>query len=95
MVLPEVTLRESEHRRRPVMVMAICSPAGVTTTSNGPAVRDPAELLAFTEYTNEVVPVGGVPASTPVVLLMASRDGAPVTDEYVGGGVPLGTNVYP
>jgi hypothetical protein len=93
-ILPDVTPPESEYRKPPVMVMAICSPPGLTTTSNGPAVGVPAGLLAFTENTNDVVPVGGVPPSTPVALLMASHDGAPVSNEYVGGGVPVATNVY-
>jgi hypothetical protein len=64
----------------------------VTATVNGPAFTLVTLFVAITVYLNDVVPVGGVPLNTPLVVSIVSHAGAAV-NEYVGAGVPLASNV--
>ena len=68
--------------------------AGETFTVNSPVTASgEVLLLAVTEYEKPVVPVGGVPETSPVVELMVSHVGAAVLRAYVGRGVPVAMNV--
>src|ERR1700677_2187768 len=69
--------------------------APFTTTVNGPAVAfGSVPLLATTLYANDVVPVGGVPLTAPVVEPMVRKLGAPEARANVGAGVPVAWKVY-
>ncbi len=69
--------------------------APFTTTVNGPAVAlGSVPLLATTLYVNDVVPIGSVPLTAPVVALIVRKLGAPVPRAYVGAGVPVAWKVY-